>query len=99
MYKNFMNRNSSFVCIILLVASGLLFSPQAEAQKYSFGLRAGGMLSWPGFADSDVKDTFGRKLKPGFNVGLFVGFPMKENYEVLIEAGASQRGRILTFND
>lgn len=94
-----MNRNSSFVTIILLLIAGLLLSSGAEAQKYSFGLRAGGMLSWPGFADSDVKDTFGRKLKPGYNVGLFVGFPMKKNYEVLIEAGASQRGRILTFND
>jgi hypothetical protein len=99
MALHFMNRNSSFIKIILLVAAGLLSSGKVEAQKYSFGLRAGGMLSWPGFADADVKDTFGRKLKPGYNVGLFVGFPMKKNYEVLIEGGASQRGRILTFND
>ena len=83
----------------IIVLGFQMTSTMAVAQKYSLGVKAGGMLTWPGFADSDVKDTFGRKLQPGFNVGVFVGFPLKKDFEVLIEGGASQRGRILTFND
>ena len=94
-----MNRKSSFATgFLLLFVLAFSFTPSA-GQKFSIGLRAGGMLTYPGFASSDVKDTFGRKLKPGFNAGIFIGFPMKKNYEVIIEGGASQRGRILTFND
>jgi hypothetical protein len=94
-----MAQNFSFFKVILLVVASTASVIEGSCQQYNFGLKAGGMLTWPGFADSDVKDTFGRKLKPGFNAALFVGFPMKRDCEVLIEAGASQRGRILTFND
>jgi len=83
------------MCLIVMVLSISV----VHAQQFSLGVRAGGMLTWPGFSDSDVKDSFGRKIKHGFNVGLLVGFPLKNNYEVIVEGGASQRGRILTFND
>jgi hypothetical protein len=77
----------------------LLFTPEVSAQKFSLGVRAGASVTWPGFGDKEAKDEFSRGFKPGYHGGLFISFPLKNHYEVVIEGGASQKGRIIRFND
>ena len=76
------------ICMFLVVN-------MVSAQKYSIGLRAGGSLNWASFRDQYQKDTFAIEPSTGFNVGALIGFPLKNNYSVIIEGGFSQKGRIL----
>lgn len=91
-------RNGMYV-VQLLVMLFIFVSVQTQAQKYSLGIRGGASLTWPGFGDREAKDIFNRRLKPGFNAGILIGFPLKAKYDLLLEGGVSQRGRVLTFNE
>src|SRR5688572_15804603 len=68
------------------------------AQKFSLGLRAGGTVNWASFRDKDQKDTFSIKPSQGFTLGGLIGFPLKNNYSVIIEGGFTQKSRILKEN-
>lgn len=84
------------LCVCLfVVASG----PAGMAQKFSLGVKGGASLTWPGFGDKEAKDVFNRKLKPGYHAGFIIGFPLKDNYNLILEGGASRKGRIITFNE
>jgi hypothetical protein len=91
--------NTGSVIQLLVVLFIVLSGQMVHAQKYSLGIRGGGSITWPSFGDKEAKDVFNRGLKPGFHAGVFIGFPLKDHYDVLIEAGVSQKGRILTFNE
>lgn len=95
------NRNRNGRCVVqLLVMLLILFSlTDVLAQKYSLGIRGGTSITWPGFGDKEAKGIFNRRLKPGFQAGILIGFPLKERYDLLLEGGVSQRGRVLTFNE
>jgi hypothetical protein len=56
-------------------------------------------MSWPGFGDKEAKEEFSRRLKAGYGAAILIGFPLKNNYDLLLEGGYSQRGRKLLFND
>ncbi len=71
----------------------------ASGQKFTLGVKAEGSLTWAGFGDKEAKDTFSSRMKPGFGASLLIGFPLKENYDLMLEGGLSQSGRIITFND
>lgn len=73
----------------------IILANVACAQKYSFGLRFGGSVNWASFRDKYQKDTFSIQPTPGFSLGALIGFPLKNNYSVIIEGGFSQKGRIL----
>lgn len=90
--------NLRSVVHLLIVLFILLCVHNSYAQKYSLGLKAGASLTWPGFGDPEAKEIFNRRVKPGFQAGFIIGFPLKHNYDLLLEGGFSQRGRILTFN-
>lgn len=79
----------------LLVICMIVLANVVSAQKYSVGFRAGGTFNWASFRDKDQKDTFSIKPSTGFTVGALVGFPLKNNYSVIIEGGFSQKSRIL----
>ena len=79
----------------LLLICMFMLTNAAHAQKYSFGVRAGGTLNWASFRDKDQKDTFSIKPSHGFTIGGLVGFPLKNNYSVIIEGGFSQKSRTL----
>lgn len=79
----------------LLIICMFVLANVVNAQKYSFGVRAGGTLNWASFRDKDQKDTFSIKPSNGFAVAALVGFPLKNNYSVIIEGGFSQKSRIL----
>ena len=68
-------------------------------QKFSFGAKAGPLISWGNFGDKDDKDDFSHTIKPGFYVAGLVMFPLKNNYSFQAEFGFSQKGRIITFNN
>ena len=88
----------SFVCVrrnFFLTICMFLVVNMVSAQKYSLGLRAGGTLNWASFRDKQQKDTFSVKPSTGFNVGALIGFPLKNNYSVIIEGGFSQKSRTI----
>lgn len=91
----FLHLSGSITRNFLLVICIILVSDIAEAQKYSFGVRAGGSVNWASFRDKVQKDTFSIRPSTGFTIGGLVGFPLKNNYSVIIEGAFSQKGRIL----
>lgn len=93
--QSFLYFRGSKRCNILLVLCFILTNI-AHAQKYSFGVRAGGTANWASFRDKEQKDTFSIKPSTGFEVAGLIGFPLKNNYSVIIEGGFSQKSRVLT---
>jgi hypothetical protein len=95
------NHNIKPVYVIQLIA--LLFvlfsSRTGVSQKFSLGVKGTGSLTWAAFGDREARDVFGRKLKPGYGAAFIIGFPLRDRYDLLLEAGGASRGRILTFND
>src|SRR5690606_19292837 len=71
----------------------------AYGQKFTLGVKAKGSLTWAGFRDKEAKDTFGSRMKPGVGAAILIGFPLKDKYDLMLEGGVAQSGRILTFND
>jgi hypothetical protein len=84
---------------LLILLFILISTSQGMGQKFALGVKAGASLTLPGFGEEEDKETFDRLVKPGFNAAVLIGFPLKNNYSLYIEAGASQKGRILTFNN
>lgn len=88
-----------FVIQLRILLFVLLLPMVGVAQKFTLGVKAGGSLTWPGFGEQEDRDTFDWRFKPGFNAAVLVGFPLSNNYGLYLEAGASQKGRTLTFNE
>ena len=82
----------------LLFLSILVGSFSAVGQKYSFGVKAGALMSWPGYPDADQRDTLKRGLKPGYMAAIVIGFPMKNQFDLIVEGGYSQKGRRIKFD-
>lgn len=77
----------------------LLTSISLSAQEFSLGVKAGGLVSWAAFGDKTQKDTFATRIGPGYLAGFQIGFPMKENFSLMVEAGGARKERTLLFND
>jgi hypothetical protein len=71
----------------------------SHGQKFSVGVRGGALINWAGFGDKEDKDIYSRKIKPGFAGGIFISFPLRDKWNLIVEGGYSQRGRRLLFND
>ena len=80
---------------VLLVICIISLANVVYAQKYTVGFRVGGTLNWASFRDKDQKDTFAVRPSKGFTIGALVGFPLKNNYSVIIEGGFSQKSRTI----
>jgi hypothetical protein len=87
------------IVIMFVLYSTMHLSHVSIAQKFTLGVKGGASLTWPGFGDREAKEVFNRRLKPGYQASLLLGFPLKHRYDLMLEGGLSQRGRILTFND
>lgn len=83
---------------LLLVLFTFVFVQEGWTQKYSLGVKAGASITWPGFGEPEFDEIYNRRLTPGFSAALLLGFPLKHHYDILFEAGYSQRGRILTVD-
>lgn len=90
--------NPIYVQFIILILS---FSGThlAYAQKFTVGAKLGATLSTSSFGDKDDKDAFTNLWKPGFFGAGLVNFPLKKNFSFQTEAGFSQRGRKIEFNE
>jgi hypothetical protein len=67
-------------------------------QKYSLGVKAGPLATWPSFGDQEEKDTFSGGVKFGYSAGVLVSFPLKHDFDLFVEGAYSQKGRKLKFN-
>jgi hypothetical protein len=83
----------------LVIFLSFFISFICSAQKFSLGVKGGASLSWVGFGDPEAKDIYNRKIKPGYSAGFFINFPLKNNYDLVLEGAYSQKGRRLLFNE
>jgi hypothetical protein len=76
-----------------------LLSFFSYGQKYSIGVKAAPIVSWPGFGDKDDKKNFSRGISLGYSAGVVVSFPLKHNFDLFVEGGVSEKKRRLRFTD
>jgi hypothetical protein len=67
------------------------------AQKFSLGVKAAPLATWSAYGDKDDGKRTDNKIKIGFYAAGFISFPLKNNYECVIEGGFSQKGRKVEF--
>lgn len=85
-----------FVIILVFLTTHSSF---CLGQKFSLGVKGGLLMDWAHFGDKDEKDIFSSRPAPGYQCAMLIGFPLKNNYSFFTEAGFSQKGRILKFNE
>ena len=81
------------------IALIMTFSLPVMGQKFSLGVKAGPSVTFGRFQDSDSRDNFSTRVKPGFTIGGLVQFPLKGNYFFLSEFAYSRKGKKVLFND
>jgi hypothetical protein len=69
-----------------------------SAQKFTIGVKGGVSLNWAGFGDKVQKDTFSASPSFGYMGGFQIGFPLKRDFQLMIEGGYSRKSRTLTFD-
>lgn len=91
--------NITHTWVLILPILFLAGLETAQAQKFTVGVKAGATISYNSFGDKDDKDFFTTSYKPGFFGAGLVNFPLKKNFSFQTEAGFSQRGREIKFNE
>lgn len=87
------------VLIISFLMLSVVTSSYSQRQKFTVGVKAGATISYISFGDKDDNDAFTTSWKPGiFGAGI-MNFPLKKNFSLQTEAGFSQRGRKIKFNE
>jgi hypothetical protein len=89
----------SFTKHLIVFLSFFVVTFTTVGQKYSIGVKAGGMVSWPAWADRTIKDTLSAGLSTGYNAAMTISFPMKNQFDLVIEGGYSKKGRKVTWFD
>jgi hypothetical protein len=84
---------------LLLLIFTFLLPIFSYAQKYSVGVKAGPLLNWSGFGDSEDKDLFDAGVRVGYSAGALISFPLKHEFDFFAEAAYSQKGRRISFFD
>jgi len=85
-----------FFLVLMIFGSGATIT---YAQKFAVGVKAGATISFSSFGDKDDADLFTNSWKPGFFAAGLVNFPLKKSFSFQTEAGFSQRGRRIKFED
>lgn len=83
----------------LMLVWAFFLSFFSYGQKYSVGVKAAPLISWPSFGDREAKDVFDRNITGGFSAGAVLSFPLKHNFDFFTEGEFSQKRRTLEFND
>jgi Outer membrane protein beta-barrel domain len=84
-----------FISLCLFLAFNFCIS-SGHAQKFSLGAKAGVLIAYPNFAESDLPTPAGL-FKPGFSVAGLLIFPLKKKYSLQFEGGFSQQGYKTSF--
>jgi len=75
---------------LLFTAFILLCSMGVKAQ-INYGIQASGVLSNAAFTDDDLDNTK-KEFRPGFAAGIFVEFPISDNFGVIPSVNFMQKG-------
>jgi hypothetical protein len=73
----------------------LLMSISAFGQKYSLGVKVSPLMNWSTFGDAEDRDKFSGGLTFGYAGGLFVSFPLKNDFDFFAEGAYSKKGRVV----
>lgn len=84
---------------IYIITVMVLQTPTCFSQKFSIGVKGGVLMNWAGFAEKAQKDTFSTKASFGYSGGFQIGFPLKKNFQLMLEGGFARKGRVLTYED
>ena len=71
----------------------------SKGQKYSVGVKASPLISWPAFGDKEEKELFSREVSLGFAAGGVLSFPLKHDFDLFVEGGYSSKGRRMKNKD
>src|SRR5258708_7958136 len=80
----------SKISVLLALCLCSVFS---NAQKFAYGVKVGGSVTYTSFADKSDRDVLQSRLKPGYNFGGLISFPLKKESSFIAEGGFSQGGR------
>jgi hypothetical protein len=81
-----------FVTVTFLCASTVC------GQKFTIGLKGGVAVNWAGFGDKIQKDTFSTRPSFGYSGGFQIGFPLKKDFQLMLEGGYVRKIRTITFD-
>lgn len=84
-----------FYLFLFFLAVGV----SASAQKFTMGVKAGALASWPSYANRSALDTVDRRVSPGYSAAAFITFPMKNQFDLVLEGGYGKRSKRSTFMD
>ena len=90
---------AEFVTKHLLIFLAFFSSYFSYGQKYSVGVKAAPLLTWPSFGEKEAKHDFSRGIGFGYSAGLLASFPMKNGFDCFVEGGYSVLSRKLKFNN
>lgn len=80
-------------CVLLALS---LCSVVCSAQKFAYGVKVGGSITYTDFADKSDRDVLKSRIKGGYNFGGLISFPLKKNNSFIAEGGFSKGGRSWT---
>ena len=87
------------VYTLLIITVIVLSKNHVYSQKFLVGVKAGATLSKSHFSDKEDNNEFTHLWKPGFLVSLTGNLRLMKNFSIQSEAGFSQRGRKIEFNN
>jgi hypothetical protein len=82
---------------VLLLLISFSIGTASYGQKFTVGLKLGGNTNWAAYGDKESKDTFDTKTFYGYSAGFQIGFPLKNDYNLMLEGAYSKRGRKVGF--
>ena len=75
----------------LLFTAFILFCSMGVKAQINYGIQASGVLSNAAFTDDDLDNTK-KEFRPGFAAGIFVEFPISDNFGVIPSVNFMQKG-------
>ncbi|MFZ5970444.1 MAG: porin family protein [Bacteroidota bacterium] len=84
---------------LVLATAFLHVLAQPQSQPFSLGIKAGPNVTLAAYEDRDLQKQFSPLPIPGYFVGGFIKFPLKNEYAFTSEFAYTRKGRITRFNE
>jgi hypothetical protein len=93
--------SKSLLVLFIFVLNKAVFAQPAQPAlpQYSLGLTGGPNLTYITYGNRDTQKHFKPGVVPGYSIGAFVKFPLKDKYSFITELSFAQKGRSTNFND
>ncbi len=85
-----------FVLMVLTFRQGWA---QPQSQPFSLGIKGGPNVTLAAYEDRDLQKQFSPLPMPGYFVGGFIKFPLKNDYAFTSEFAYTRKGRVTRFNE